>query len=320
MTATRDGSFRLFRVAGIDVYLHWSWLLVAFFQVRYRGEFSRYDSPIWNLIEYLSLFGIVLVHEFGHVLACRQVGGIAERIVLWPLGGVAFVNPPPQPGAVLWSIAAGPLVNVFLVPVTVGLCLASMLLHWGDVNPDFAQYLQMLMKINLGLLIFNLLPIYPLDGGQILQALLWFGVGRANSLMVVSILGLLGGGCLFILALLAAMQGAEGAWWLVVIAAFMAIQAVAGFQKGRLLSRILSGPRHTEAACPSCGAAPLVGKFWRCDECGTAFDTFEHRARCSNCSKLFKVTRCPECYKQHPIEEWFAAAQARDHYAHYAPR
>ena len=49
-----------------------------------------------------------MLHEFGHALACRQVGGQADLIVLWPLGGVAYVNPPPRPGALLWSIAAGP--------------------------------------------------------------------------------------------------------------------------------------------------------------------------------------------------------------------
>ena len=56
-------------------------------------------------------------HEFGHALACRQVGGSANQIILWPLGGVAYVNPPQRPGATLWSIAAGPLVNVALLPV-----------------------------------------------------------------------------------------------------------------------------------------------------------------------------------------------------------
>ncbi len=318
MGLTRDGSFRLFRLAGIDVYLHWTWLLVAFFEIQYRGALREYDTRVWNLIEYLSLFGIVLLHEFGHALACRQVGGIADRIVLWPLGGIAFVNPPPQPGAVLWSIAAGPLVNVCLVPVTAGLWFASALLHWGEIYPDFTNYLSVMMGLNLTLLIFNLLPIYPLDGGQILQALLWFFVGRANSLIAVSILGLIGGSGLFILALVLALSEVGGSWWLVVIAAFMALQSVAGFHRGRLLSRLLSGPRHTEAVCPSCGTAPLVGKFWRCDECGTMFDTFEQRARCSNCSKLFKVTKCPDCYKKHPIDEWFAAAQARDHHPDYA--
>ena len=62
----------------------------------------------------------MLTHEFGHALACRSVGGTADNIMLWPLGGVAYVNPPQRPGATLWSIAAGPLVNVALaLPLTV---------------------------------------------------------------------------------------------------------------------------------------------------------------------------------------------------------
>ncbi len=77
---------------------------------------KSYSSITWNVLEYLALFLIVMLHEFGHALACRQVGGTANQIVLWPLGGVAYVNPPQRPGATLWSIAAGPLVNVaFLV-------------------------------------------------------------------------------------------------------------------------------------------------------------------------------------------------------------
>src|SRR4029077_15058420 len=111
----RTGVIRLFRFAGIDVYLHFTWFLVAaIFMTDYM---RRYQSPIWGVLEYISLFVIVLTHEFGHSLACRQVGGIANRIVLWPLGGVAYVNPPQRPGAMLWSIAAGPLVNVALVPI-----------------------------------------------------------------------------------------------------------------------------------------------------------------------------------------------------------
>ena len=68
------------------------------------------------MLECLALFLIVLMHEFGHQLACRQVGGQTHDIMLWPLGGVAYVSPPQRPGAQLWSIAAGPLVNVALFP------------------------------------------------------------------------------------------------------------------------------------------------------------------------------------------------------------
>src|SRR5262250_215261 len=109
----RQSSIHLFRFRGVDVFLHWSWFLVAIFEI--QGGFNIYSSRVWNALEYLGLFLIVLIHEFGHALACRQVGGNANRIVLWPLGGVAYVDPPPRPGATLWSIAAGPLVNVVLL-------------------------------------------------------------------------------------------------------------------------------------------------------------------------------------------------------------
>jgi Zn-dependent protease len=177
----QSGSMLLFRVAGISVFVHWSWLIVAYFEISYRSEFPRYDSLIWFIVEYLALFGIVILHEFGHALACRQVGGKADYIVLWPLGGVAFVAPPPRPGAVLWSIAAGPLVNVALVPVTIGAYLMSRQAGWPDDYPNLARLIYYLTLINGMLLVFNLLPVYPLDGGQILQALLWFVIGQATA-------------------------------------------------------------------------------------------------------------------------------------------
>ena len=94
MTPTREGSFHLWRFAGIDVFLHWSWFLVAAWAVSSRS--SIYSSLLWNVLEYLALFMIVVMHEYGHSLACRQVGGQANQIVLWPLGGVAYVAPPPR--------------------------------------------------------------------------------------------------------------------------------------------------------------------------------------------------------------------------------
>jgi len=85
------GAIRLFRLFGIDVFLHWSWLIVGAIEIQHRR--GEYSSVFWNILEYISLFGIVLMHEFGHALACKSVGGIANQIVLWPLGGIAFVQP-----------------------------------------------------------------------------------------------------------------------------------------------------------------------------------------------------------------------------------
>src|SRR5436305_1184489 len=156
MTPTGQGSFRLFRFAGIDVFLHWSWFVVAVVGIQNRR--GEYSSMAWNVLEYISLFLIVTLHEFGHALACRQVGGKADQIVLWPLGGVAYVAPPPRPGATLWSIAAGPLVNVALLLVLTVLVLG--LKSWGGgLDPNISNFLGAVWVINSGLLVFNMLPI-----------------------------------------------------------------------------------------------------------------------------------------------------------------
>src|SRR6266404_4938635 len=139
MLPTRQGSLRLFRFAGIDLFLHWSWFLVAFYGISTRAK--SYSSLVWPVLDYLTLFAIVLLHEFGHALACRQVGGKANQIVLWPLGGVAYVDPPPRPGATLWSIAAGPLVNVILAPFLTLAAVFARSLGLADTMPDAAVFI-----------------------------------------------------------------------------------------------------------------------------------------------------------------------------------
>jgi len=228
MNKLTGGSFPLFRIAGIQVYLHWTWIVVAYFEIVSRV--NKYQSMTWNIIEYLAIFGIVLLHEFGHALACRQVGGQANQIMLWPLGGVAFVQPPARPGAVLWSIAAGPLVNVALVPVTIMAFVIASLAGLRSEYRDFVHFLLSIGVINLVLLVFNLLPIYPLDGGQILQALLWFVIGQARSLMVSGIIGLVGAAAVIVLALVRLQDT-----WLAVLAIFVAWQAWRGFRVGARL-------------------------------------------------------------------------------------
>src|SRR5689334_2396465 len=100
VTRNPSPGIRLFWVVGFDFYLHWLCFVIAFIEIGNSNH--RYSSLVWNAIEYCSLFVMVLLHEFGHALACKSVGGRAERIMLWPLGGVAYVQPPPRPGALLW--------------------------------------------------------------------------------------------------------------------------------------------------------------------------------------------------------------------------
>jgi Zn-dependent protease len=252
MPSAHQGSFRLFRLAGIDVFLHWSWFVVAAYEISARGR--RYPSIAWNVAEYLALFLIVTLHEFGHALACRQVGGTANKIVLWPLGGVAYVDPPQRPAATLWSIAAGPLVNVVLLGLSYALTIWAWHSGWRLAAPHAYKLVWALCFMNLGLLIFNLLPIYPLDGGQILRSLLWFVLGRARSLKVVAVLGLLGAAGLIAVAFLL------HSFWIGVISLYMVMNCWNGIQHAQILSRLESsspalggrlGEEYTEIADPS---------------------------------------------------------------------
>ncbi len=224
---TQGGSIRLFRIAGIEVFLHWSWFLVAIYEVQiWRSMFS---SPVWAALLYLGLFVLVTMHEFGHALACRQVGGRADRIVLWPLGGIAFVNPPQRAGAMLWSIAAGPLVNVLLVPILTFILHTAVRAGLVNTNPDAYLVLLWIWRINLGLLLFNLLPIYPLDGGQILRAILWFPLGQIRSLFIATAVGFAGGGALVLVAIW------QQSIWVGIMAFFLLSQAVVGWRQAQYL-------------------------------------------------------------------------------------
>jgi len=238
------------------------------------------------------------MHEFGHALACRQVGGRADQIVLWPLGGVAYVDPPPRPGATLWSIAAGPLVNVALLPV-LGV------LYWSSgAIRDLHALFSAVLWIDVGLFVFNMLPIYPLDGGQILRSLLWFVLGRARSLLVATVLGFIGAVGFIGLALWIQRT------WFVILAVFMLLNCWGGMQHARALLRLAKLPRRDGFACPACKSAPPVGELWRCGRCGRAFDTFQTQATCPGCGMQYPVTKCLECGQAHPMSEWATASVA----------
>lgn len=296
MFGGRQDSIRLFHFKGIDVFLHWSWFLVAIYEI--RGGLGTYSSISWNIAEYLSLFVIVTIHEFGHALACRQVGGNANRIVLWPMGGVAYVDPPPRPGATLWSIAAGPLVNVVLLPILWIVVRGSRIAGLPASQHDLFLLLQMIFYINFGLLAFNILPIYPLDGGQILRCVLWFVLGRARSLMVAAVLGLIG-----VLGFIG-LAFARGSVWFGALAVFVLLNCWAGFKHARALLQIAKLPRRAGFACPACNSGPPTGAYWRCTQCGQPFDPFESNAVCPYCHTQYPTTQCLDCGRQHPIHEW----------------
>lgn len=297
------GSFRLLRVAGIDVFLHWSWFFFALLRLQPTdsgdaSEFVHYQAQYWYALEYVALFVFVLLHEFGHVLACRSVGGVANCIVLWPLGGIALIDPPARPSAQLWSIVAGPLVNVILLAPTMGFWLACRAAGFQETAPDLYQFAVALTWCNGYLLLFNILPIYPLDGGRALQALLWFFMSRARSMLVAAVIGFLT--ALGVVAVAIVLRSLV--WG--IMAGFAGLFCLVGIAGARGLLRALAAPRRSEEACPGCAISPPKGNFWVCTRCLTPLDVFETGGVCPTCSTLQTTILCHTCGRAWPYPEW----------------
>jgi Zn-dependent protease len=290
VSLSTPGGIRLFRIFGVTVFLHWSWFLIALYEMQQRN--GVYSSLVWNVIEVLFVLAMVLLHELGHAMACRSVKGTVDRIVLWPLGGAAYIRPPARPAPMLWSVAAGPLVNVALYPILF-FAADAMKTQGSDLYMLFAS----MAYVNRWLLVFNLLPIYPLDGGQILRALLWFVAGPAWSLLVAASVGILGAAGVAIYAV------SEKDTWIGFIAVFMGVQAWNAIKLARTMLGAPAIARRDEAACPNCGKHPPLGALWSCG-CGARFDTFEHGASCPRCGQSFGTTRCVDCGQPAPISAW----------------
>jgi len=178
-------SWKLGRVAGIDLYLHPTFLLLLAFV----GLSTRGQGPAAVALT-VATFGCVLLHELGHALAARRFGIATEDITLYPIGGVARLRRMPRaPGAELLIALAGPAVNVGLAA---GLALgigAAVVVAPFALAGGVSGFLATLLEINLGLALFNLLPAFPMDGGRVLRALLSLPMGRRRATEVAATLG-----------------------------------------------------------------------------------------------------------------------------------
>jgi hypothetical protein len=156
--------------------------------------------------------------------------------------------------------------------------------------------------INLGLLLFNILPIYPLDGGQILRSLLWFVMGKARSLMAATVIGIIGIVCFIGFAIWREQV------WLGLISIYLLFICWNGLQQARKLLQQAKLPRRLGYACPSCKTSPPIGAYWGCSACKQPFDTFETQGVCPHCSTRFATTTCLDCRVQSPMVTWVPGA------------
>ncbi len=202
----------LFRIFGIRVRADLFLLIfVAVEMLRALPRGSAYVEA--SAAAMAILFASVLLHELGHCAAARRMGGGAEEIVLWPLGGIASVHAPRTPRAQFWTTFGGPAVNLLLAAALGGFLLARGNLHQKDLLGDWqTSWLLNAFRVNLALLLFNLLPAFPMDGGQMLRALLWTRMGFGGATILAVRVGK-------VAAILLAVAGlAMNAWLLVAVA------------------------------------------------------------------------------------------------------
>ena len=196
-------SFRLGKAFGIPLYLHWSFfLLPAWLALRQSQE--GLAAVLFGLAALVALFGCVVLHELGHALMARYFGYGTRDITLYPIGGVARLESTGEkPDQELCIALAGPAVNLALVvllsPFVLLAYLSGLLatgpLPWFGTEQGLpglaAKFLTALWATNGVMLVFNLIPAFPMDGGRVLRALLQAGLSRVRATEVAATIGIL---------------------------------------------------------------------------------------------------------------------------------
>lgn len=174
-----EQAFRIGSFANIPVRIHWTFLLLIAYVVG-TGLYEKLDwTGIGMLVAFtLCMFVCVVLHEFGHALTAKRFGVKTADIILLPIGGVArLVNLPDKPKHELWIAIMGPVVNLIIaiiIFITLYIMHGSDLVYLVqqelDLHMNLSQFLILILQANIILMIFNLIPAFPMDGGRVLRA------------------------------------------------------------------------------------------------------------------------------------------------------
>ena len=185
-------SLHLGRIAGIDLYVHATFvLLLGWIAIQSYSVRQSVSDAIGGLVFILCLFAIIVLHELGHALTARRYGIGTRDITLLPIGGLARLERmPDEPKQELWVALAGPAVNVALAALFfVSLWLLGGLRGPVDAARVDAGFLEQMLWVNIALVVFNMLPAFPMDGGRVLRALLALKLDRVRATNIAAGIG-----------------------------------------------------------------------------------------------------------------------------------
>jgi Zn-dependent protease len=168
-------SWKLGEFRGIGVYVHATFfILIGFIVLSYWSQGQSLQATLAGVGFILALFACVVLHEFGHALMAAKFGVKTRDITLLPIGGLARLERmPDEPMQELWVALAGPAVNVVIAAALYAwLQLTTSLTPLGQLSVTSGPFLERLMFVNVVLVLFNMLPAFPMDGGRVLRALL----------------------------------------------------------------------------------------------------------------------------------------------------
>lgn len=185
-------SWKIGEYFGIGVYLHATFLLlIGFIAVMHWLQGYSLSMLVSGVGFILALFGCVLLHEFGHALTAKKYGIKTRDITLLPIGGVARLERmPDDPRQELWVALAGPAVNVVIaIALFVWLVVTNTFEPFDGLTITTGSFLERLMIVNVWLVLFNMLPAFPMDGGRVLRALLATRKGYARATQIAAGIG-----------------------------------------------------------------------------------------------------------------------------------
>jgi Zn-dependent protease/CBS domain-containing protein len=252
-------AFKIGRLSGIDVRVHWTFLLLlAFFAFLGYQESGSLIGALTATAMIVALFLCVLLHEFGHSLVAQRLGLEIRSITLLPIGGISNLESlPEKPADEVKITVAGPLVNVVLAPIFfgVGLLLGAVPRVPTDLFTGIGsvgQFFFYLGYLNVVLAVFNLLPAFPMDGGRLLRGLLATRLGAVRATDIASRVGQLFAVAFFLIGLL------SGNFLLLLIAVFIFFGATGEAQmvrqreltRGLSVSDVMGTKPRTETVTP----------------------------------------------------------------------